>query len=106
MIFVTSGFFAAVKAFKNVLFLVVINSDTCVRNSEQKVSVRSFPKGEYGSYVTVLGSVADGVMQQDCEHLRDALRVAIACGDGRVGEGNAEADIFFGSKALEGFASV
>ena len=106
VVFIASGFFAAVKAFEDTGFVVVADTDTGVIDSERKMSARVFAIAEGGGDATVFGGIADGVMQQDCERLRDTLRVTAAGRDGSVREDYGQADIFFGGKTLEGFAGI
>lgn len=90
VIFVTAGFFAAIKAVKYFGLILVADTDTRVRNFDFKVFVHVI--GRQTDF-SARRRIADGIVQKDCEHLCDALTVTYAVGECIFGEGGADLDI-------------
>lgn len=87
VIFVTSGFFTAVKTIKYFYLFFIADSYTCIRNFYFKVFILI---GNRQIDNTAFWSVADGIVKEDCEHLYNAITVTYTIWKWIFGERSAD----------------
>lgn len=74
--FGASGFFCPVEAGEDALLIAVGNADAGVADGDLEEIFSVLTTGERQRYKAVFRRVADGIVQQDREHLRDAVGIA------------------------------
>lgn len=103
MVLRTAGFFYPVEAVEDTLFVFIGDTDAVVCDGQVEFIPLSC---ERQADLTMLGRIADGIVQQDGEHLADPFRVGGTQRKRAVGKLDGQEDIFFLCQRFESFVSV
>ena len=75
MPFGASGFFCPIETGEDALLVTVRNADAGVADGDLEEIFSVLAAGERKCYMAVFRCIADSVVQQDGEHLRDAVGI-------------------------------
>lgn len=103
VIFVASGFFTAVKAVKYFCFLLITDSDTSVRNFDFKMFIPVI--GRQADF-SALRCIADGIVEEDCEYLYNALTVTHAVRKGILGKNGVYLNVLCGCHVFKSLTGI
>lgn len=106
VVFAAPGFLGSVEAVEDALLVVVGDADAGIAYSDLEEIPAFLLPGERQSDPAAFRSIADGIVQQNCKDLCNAVRIAAASGQRRFRHGQGQGQMLLVAQRFESFAGV